>query len=242
MSNFLIAITIIEQTKVVIKFTNSFLEIIDILLDLQVGDTSRLEHIKKMILENKPLYTSDQQYVHSLAKSYNINYQNSIDETPSRLVNCRTCSTSIPESAKYCPLCGTGQKIGEHVRAKKFNPLSLFPKLRSYQTIAIIGALTVMIPVLFIVARMDPLLLAIEYSTGRDISNMAVVFVSLGIISSALSIIAVAITFVGKNPKKVGRVLFFIAFAILLSSIAIGVVGFILILISSKNAYKKRYY
>jgi len=66
--------------------------------------------------------------------------------------------------------------------------------------------------------------------------------VSLGIISSALSIIAVVITFVVKNPKKVGRVLFFIAFAILLSSIGIGVIGFILILISSKNAYKKRYY
>lgn len=225
-----------------IKFTDSFLETVNILLDLQVGDTSRLEHIKKMILEDKALYTSDQQYVQSLAKSYNIEHQKPVNEPQSKLVNCRTCSSSIPESAKYCPLCGTGQKSDGHSRVKKFNPLHLIPKPRSYQILAIIGALTAMIPVLFIVARMDPLLFAIEYDTGRDLSDIAGVFVSLGIISSVLSVIAVAITFVVKNPKKVGRILFFIAFAILLSSITIGIIGFIFILISSKNAYKKRYY
>jgi len=243
MRNFLIVIAITEQTKVVIKFTDSFLETINILLDLQVGDTSRLEHIKKMSLEDKPLYKSDQQYVQSLAITYNIDYQKkSIDEEQLKLINCRTCSSSIPESAKYCPLCGTGQKREQYSMTKKFNPLHLIPKLRSYQILTIIGALTAMIPVLFIVARMDPLLLAIEYETGRDISDMAGVFVSLGVISSALSIVAVIITIIVKNPKKVGKSLFFISFAILLSSISMGVVGFIFILIASKNAYNKRHY
>jgi len=139
-------------------------------------------------------------------------------------------------------LCGTGQKRKEYNMAKKINPLHLIPKLRSYQILTIVGALTAMIPILFIVARMDPLLLTIEYETGRDISGMAGVFVFLGTISSVLSIIAVTITFVIKNPKKIGRSLFFISFAILLSSISIGVVGFIIILIASKNAYNKRHY
>jgi len=243
MRNFLIVIAITELTKVVIKFTDSFLETINILLDLQVGDTSRLEHIKKMILDDKPLYRSDQQYIQSLSITYNIDYQKKpIVEEQSKMINCRTCSSSIPESAKYCPLCGTGQKRKEYHMAKKINPLHLIPKLRSYQILTIVGALTAMIPILFIVARMDPLLLAIEYETGRDISGMAGVFVSLGAISSALSIIAVTITFVIKNPKKIGRSLFFISFAILLSSISIGVVGFIIILIASKNAYNKRHY
>jgi hypothetical protein len=99
-----------------------------------------------------------------------------------------------------------------------------------------------MIPVLFIVARMEPLLDAINYETGSDLSGLTTVFISLGIISSILSAIAIAITFLIKNPKKVGRMLFFIAFAILATSIMVGVVGFIVILISSNVAYKKRHY
>jgi len=243
MRNFLIVIAITEQTKVVIKFTDSFLETIDILLDLQVGNASRLEHIKKMILDNKPLYKSDEQYIQSLSITYNIGYQKKPTvEEQSKMINCRTCSSSISESAKYCPLCGTGQKRREYHITEKINPLHLIPKLRSYQILTIVGALTAMIPILFIVARMEPLLLAIEYETGRDISSMAGIFVSLGTVSSALSIIAVTITFVIKNPKKVGRSLFFVSFAILLSSIFIGIVGFIIILIASKNAYNKRHY
>ncbi|EPA06453.1 hypothetical protein BG20_I0477 [Candidatus Nitrosarchaeum limnium BG20] len=99
-----------------------------------------------------------------------------------------------------------------------------------------------MIPVLFIVARLDPLLAAIEFDTGRDLSEIAGLFIALGIISSTLSIFTVIVTFVIKNPKKVGKILFFMAFAILASSVLIGVVGVVFILISSKNAYKKRHY
>lgn len=243
MRNFLIVFQITEQTKVVIKITDLLLNTIDILLDLQVGDTSRLEHIKKMILENKQLYASDQQYVQSLATSYNIGDQKKIDVTEQiKLINCRTCSSSIPESAKYCTLCGSRQNKDNQSIVKKLNSLTFVPKPKSYQSLAIIGALTAMIPVLFIVARLDPLLAAIEFDTGRDLSEIAGLFIALGIISSTLSIFAVIVTFVIKNPKKVGRILFFMAFAILASSVLIGVVGVVFILISSKNAYKKRHY
>ncbi|PJB96759.1 MAG: hypothetical protein CO079_09155, partial [Nitrosopumilales archaeon CG_4_9_14_0_8_um_filter_34_10] len=63
-------IRITEKPKVVIKITESFLDTVNILLNLQVGDLSRLEHIKRMILEKKPLYTSDEKYVENLAFTY----------------------------------------------------------------------------------------------------------------------------------------------------------------------------
>jgi len=230
-----------------IEFTNSFLETVNILLNLQVGDISRLEHVKRMILEEKPLYTSDQQYVENLAATYIKNYQKAEELVQPKLINCRNCSTSIPMSAKFCTLCGTKQNreypnINVIKIIKKFNPLQIISKLKSYQTLAIIGGLTSMIPILFIVARMEPLLDAIRYQTGEDITEMAGIFVSLGIISSVLSAIAVITTFVVKNTKKVGRILFFISFAILISSLSIGVVGFVFMLIASNNAYKKRHY
>ncbi len=234
-----------------IKFINSFLDTVNILLNLQVGDVSRLEHVKRMILEDKPLYTSDQQYVENLAityiKDYKIKKTDDVEQ-PKLLVNCRNCSTGIPKSAKYCSLCGTRQnreysnKYNISKIAKKYNPIHLINKPKSYQTLAIIGGLAAMLPILFIVARMDPLLLAINYETGRDISGLADIFIFLGILSSILSGIAIVITFLIKNPKKVGRILFFIAFVILITSILVGVAGFVFILFASNVAYKKRYY
>jgi hypothetical protein len=239
-------IRITEKPKVVIKITESFLDTVNILLNLQVGDLSRLEHVKRMILENKPLYTSDEKYVENLAKIYINDHQ--IEKTESaKLVNCRNCSTSIAEDAKFCTLCGTRQErtfqnydVSKIV--KRYNPLQFISRPNSYQSLAIIGGLVAMIPVLFIVARIEPLLEAINYETGNDLSGLVTIFISLGIISSILSASAIAITFLIKNPKKVGRMLFFIAFAILVTSIFIGILGFVVILISSNRAYKKRHY
>lgn len=229
-----------------IKVTDSFLDTVDILLNLEVGDTSRLEHVKKMILEDKPLYSSDKQYVNSLATTYIANYQTESGTEQQELINCRNCSTRIPRSAKFCTLCGTRQKREynhDMIKiVKKYNPLQIIPRPNSYQTLTIVGGLTTMIPVLFILARLDPLLDAINYETGRDISSLAGVFIFLGIISSILSVMSIGVTFLVRNPKKVGRVLFFTAFAILITSILIGVVGFVFILIASNVAYKKRHY
>jgi hypothetical protein len=239
-------IRITEKPKVVIKITESFLDTIDILLNLQVGDLSRLEHVKRMILENKPLYTSDEKYVESLAEIYIKDHQTKEIESP-KLINCRNCSTSITEDAKFCTLCGTRQErtfqnYNVTKIVKKYNPLQFISKPNSYQSLTIFGGLMVMIPVLFIVARIEPFLDAINYETGSNLSGLVAVFISLGIISSILSTIAIAITFLVKNPKKVGRMLFFIAFAILITSILIGIVGFVVILISSNVAFKKRHY
>ena len=183
-----------------IKFTDSILDTVNILLNLHVGDTSRLEHVKKMILEDKQLYSSDKQYVENLASTYINNNQEETEPEQSTLINCRNCSTAIPRYAKFCTLCGTSQKRKYNSFdvvsiAKKYNPLHRISKPNSYQSLAIIGGLTAMIPVLFIVARMDPLLEAINYETGKDLSEIARIFLFLGILSSILSILAMVITF-----------------------------------------------
>jgi hypothetical protein len=160
------------------------------------------------------------------------------------LVNCHHCSTSIPITAKYCTLCGTNQKR-EHSYSnivKKYNPLQIIPRPNSYQILAIFGGLAVMIPVLFIMSRMDVLLESIYNDTGRNVLGMAGILLFLGTFSSLLSIFAMTVTFVIKSPKKVGRVLFFVSFAILLTSVFIGIVGVVFILIASRVAYKKRHY
>ncbi len=248
MRNFLIVSKVTEQSKVVIKFTDSILDTVNILLNLQVGDTSRLEHVKRMILEDKPLYSSDRQYVSNLANIY-IDYQTKTedvaDNAKTELAKCNNCGTGIPRLAKYCNLCGARQKreYSDIIKiAKRYNPLQVISRPNSYQTLAIIGGLTAMIPVLFIVARMDPLLEAINYETEMDLSEMAGFFVFLGIISSVLSAMSIGVTFLVKNPRKVGRILFFMSFGILTSSIMIGVVGFFFILLASNIAYKKRHY
>ncbi len=248
MENFLIVSIITEQFKVVIKFTNSFLDTVNILLNLKVGDTARLEHVKRMIQEGKPLYSSDKQYVNSLAETYITDNQIKTNvEQPAVLINCRNCSTSIPKSAKFCTLCGTSQKrepaqFNMIEIVKKYNPFQILSRPNSYQILAIIGGLAVMIPVLFILSRIDPLLETINYYTERDISGLAGVFMFLGTLSSILSVIVIVVTFVVKNPRKVGRILFFTAFAVLVTSVLTGVVGFVFILLASNVAYKRRHY
>ena len=248
MENFLIVSIITEQFKVVIKFTNSFLDTVNILLNLKVGDTARLEHVKRMIQEGKPLYSSDKQYVNSLAETYITDNQIKTNvEQPAVLIKCRNCSTSIPKSAKFCTLCGTSQKrepaqFDMIEIVKKYNPFQILSRPNSYQILAIIGGLAVMIPVLFILSRIDPLLETINYYTERDISGLAGVFMFLGTLSSILSAIVIAVTFVVKNPRKAGRILFFTAFAVLVTSVLTGVVGFVLILFASNVAYKRRHY
>jgi len=237
---------ITKQTKVVIKFTDSFLDKVNILLNLQVGDALRLEHIKNMISEGKPIYTTDKQFVENLAGMYIKDHQPMIDIKQSEeWINCRNCSTSIFKSAKYCTLCGIRQKreINSNItKLGKYNPIQLVSRPNSYQTLAIIGGLSVMLPVLFIVARMNPLLLEINYDTGYNISEWAGVFIFLGILSSVMSMAVMVIVFRVKNSMRVGRILFFMAFGILATSILVGIVGFTFILLASKAAYKKRHY
>jgi hypothetical protein len=237
----------------VIEITNTLLQKVEILLDLQVGDLSRLTHIRKMILDNKTLYTTDQQYIENLTNRYLKNNQNKESDNFEEIKHrdqCRNCKTDIPESSNYCPFCGMVQN--RHALKKniflsrsinnRFNPLHYIGNLNSYQIISIIGGFAALLPILIAMTRIDDLVSSIEAYTGKDSSYLTSVFMLAGVISSMLSCIAIGITFVIKNPKRIARILFFIAFAILITSILVGIIGFVFILFASIFAFKKRRY
>jgi uncharacterized membrane protein len=236
----------------VIEFTNSLLEQVDILLHMQVGDLIRLEYIKKMILDGKPLYSSDKQYVEHLTQKYtNQDYQNIESYTPQPKYDskCWNCEKLLDSSVIYCPVCGVKQikqsfeiPSVQHASNNNFNPMNLIGKIGSYQILAIIGGLAALIPILYAASRLDDILYSIGYYTDSDLSGITGIFIFAGVVSSLLCFFVMAVPFVIKNSRKVGRILFFASFAILVTSILTGIVGFVIILIASLVAFKKRRY
>jgi len=236
----------------VIEFTNSLLEQIDILLNMQVGDLIRLEYIKKMILDGKPLYSSDKQYVENLAQKHlQKDYQNAepYSVQPKLDSKCWNCEKLLDSSVIYCPVCGVKQikqsnQIPSIVRSSNnnFNPINLIGKIGSYQILAIIGGLAALIPILYAASRLDDILYSIGYYTDSDISGISGLFKFAGVVSSLLCFFVMVIPLVIKNSRKVGRILFFASFAILITSILTGIVGFVIILFASVVAFKKRRY
>jgi len=230
----------------VIEFTNSLLNEIDILLNLRVGDLIRLEYIKKMLLDNKPLYTSDRQYLENLIDKYikNENQDSkNYDQIPFE-TNCWNCETPFPQSSNYCPSCGVKQnkQFSNNPFPKpgnqKFNPLSLVSNVYSYQILSIIGGLAALVPILVATSEINNVL---DYFGFED-SPLTSILISAGVVSSLLSCFVMVIPLVIKNSKKVGRILFFAAFAILITSVLVGIVGFVFIMIASVIAFKKRRY
>lgn len=236
-----------------IEFTNSFLNDIDILLNLRVGGLIRLEYIKKMIIDNKPLYSSDRQYLENLIEKYikhtSKTYEPQISNPAYSEFKCWNCETVLSLSSNYCPSCGVKQNKqfsnANPFQSKKqnssFNPLYIFQKLHSYQIISVIGGLVALIPILIATSEVTNILDSFGFYSGED-SVLSRVFVAAGIFSSLLCCLAMIIPFVVKNPKKVGRILFFSSIAILITSVLVGIVGFILIMIASMIAFKKRHY
>lgn len=49
---------------------NDLLETVNLLINKQIGDLARLEHIKRTLEQNKTLFTSDREYVDSLVKHH----------------------------------------------------------------------------------------------------------------------------------------------------------------------------
>jgi hypothetical protein len=235
----------------VIEFTNSFLEQVDILLNLQVGDLIRLEYIKKTILDGKPLYSSDKQYVEHLTQKYiQKDYQNTESFAEQPKYKCWNCEKSLDLSATYCPSCGVKQiqqfsndnPFATRSAKSNFNPMKLIGKLGSYQTLAIIGGLASLIPILYAASRLDDILYSLGYYFDEDLSGVSGIFIFAGVLSGLLSFFVMIIPFAVKNSRKVGRILFFASFAILITSIMTGVVGFVIILFASIVAFKKRRY
>src|SRR3972149_453680 len=114
--------------------------------------------------------------------------------------------------------------------------------VNSYQLLAIIGGLFALIPSLVAIYTIERILFSLESYTGRDLSGFTNLFIAAGIATSVLCIFVIAISFLIKKPKKVGKILFFVSFAILIISLGVGVVGFALILLAGIVALQRRHY
>jgi hypothetical protein len=230
------------------KISNSLLEKVDLLLILGVGDNNRLEHIKNTIIENKKVYNSDIQYVENLADVYfkkDTQHQDNSNEDSK--ISCFNCKNIISKSDNFCSFCGTSQHqryIDDGLISSRlpFNPFRFRPTLNSYQILSIIGGFAALIPIAIAVYNIESLLFEVELYTGRDFSDFTYLFMAAGIVSGALSIFVIIIPFLIKKPKKAGKILFFTAFPILIISLGVGIVGFVVIILSSILALKKRYY
>ena len=241
-----------------VDFSQSLLEKIEYLLNQDMGDISRLEHIKKSIVENKKLYNSDIQYVkelerkiqNNLTKNLNKHYADDDDNNNNSGNPCWKCGKDLTPSSKFCSFCGIKQDqegsefdLAISRRLKRvYNPLKMVSDLHSYQILAVIGGLAAIIPILIAMSSMERILELIEFYTNRDLSRFVIGFAALGGISGLLCSVVMVVPFWIKKPKKVGKVLFFSSFGILIFSVAVGIVGFVIILFAGILALKKRRY
>lgn len=229
----------------------TMLEKIENLLKNNIGNSSRLEHIKKCIVENKKIYNSDIQYVEELetrikkpTESSDKHHSDDFD------ITCWKCEKRLVKYSQFCSFCGVRQdrkdskfiqELSKKVR-QEYNPLKIFSNFQSYQLLVIIGGIAGIIPILIATSNLDRILEIIEFYTGRDLSGFIDMFRAFGIISTGLCLFAIVVSFVIKKTKKVGRILFFLSFMILISSLVIGIAGFTIILFAAITALKKRRY
>ena len=209
-----------------VDFMQSLLEKIEFLLNQNLGDGSRLEHIKKSIIENKKLYDSDIHYVEELERKTLDSFTKNMGENSAQHYDdsCWKCRKEIVEYSKYCSFCGVEQNqkksefdqvLSRRIKTR-YNPLKIILNLHSYQILAVIGGLTALIPILFGIYNLENILKIVEFYTGRDLSEFIIGFMIIGGISGALSCMVMVIPFWIKKPKKIGRILFFSSFGILI--------------------------
>ena len=214
-----------------------------------IGDVNRLTHIKNSIIEKKKVYNSDIEYVESLIDAnFEKNEQPTNDLEKTTSFNCPKCGNTILQSSNFCSFCGIPQQkyFDGEVFSSRFTSRS-FPfrfhfGVNSYQLLAIIGGLSALIPSLVAVYTIERILFSLESYTERDLSGFTNLFIAAGIATSVLCIFVIAISFLIKKPKKVGKILFFVSFAILIISLGVGVVGFTLILLAGIIALQRRHY
>lgn len=227
----------------------SLLGKVELLINSGIGDVSRLTHIKNSIIEKKKMYNSDIQYVESLLDAnFENNEQPINDAEKTSSFNCPKCGKTILQSSNYCSFCGIPQQkyFDAEVFSSRFRtgtfPFRFHIYVNSYQIIAILGGLAAMIPSLAAVYSIDKILFSLESYTGRDLSGFTNLFIAAGIVTSVLCIFVISISFIIQKPKKVGKILFFIAFPILIISLGVGIIGFALILLAGIMALQRRYY
>jgi len=224
---------------------------IEDLLNRGIGDSTRLEHIRKSIVENKKLYNSDIQYVNELKKKNSKSTENldGVYFVKSQR-SCWNCKKDLGLSARFCSFCGTDQEQEKSDFAEvlsrrekmKYNPIKIILNLHSYQILAVIGGLCVLVPIIFALFSLERIFEVLEFYINRDFSEFFVGAFAFGLVSGIWSFLVMIVPFLIKKPKKVGKFLFFSAFGILISSLMTGVVGFVIILFAGIFALKKRRY
>ena len=220
------------------------------MLNSGIGDVSRLIHIKTSILEKKKIYNSDIEYIESLVDTHFEKNEEPTHEPEltTKTFNCPKCGNAISQSANYCSFCGiTQQKYFDgEVFSSRFSsrafPFRFHLGINFYQILAILGGLAALIPSLVAVYTIQRILVSLELYTGRDLSGFTNLFIAAGIAASVLCIFVIVISFLIKKPMKVGKILFFVSFAILIISLGVGVVGFALILLAGIIALQRRHY
>ena len=210
---------------------------------------SRLTHIKNSIVEKKKVYNSDIEYVESLVDAnFEKNEQPTNDLEKTTSFNCPKCGNTILQSSNFCSFCGIPQQkyFDAEVFSSRFSsrafPFRFHIGINFYQILAILGGLAALIPSLVAVYTIQRILVSLELYTGRDLSGFTNLFIAAGIAASVLCIFVIAISFLIKKPKKVGKILFFVSFAILIISLGVGVIGFALILLAGIVALQRRHY
>jgi len=219
------------------------------LINSGIGDVSRLTHIKNSIIEKKKVYNSDIEYVESLVDAnFEKNEQPTNDLEKTTSFNCPKCGSTILQSSNYCSFCGIPQQkyfdaevFSSRFRSRSF-PFRFHIGINFYQLLAILGGLAALIPSLVAVYTIERILFSLESYTGRDLSGFTNLFIAAGIATGVLCIFVIAISFLVKKPKKVGKILFFVSFMILIISLGVGGVGFALILLAGIIALQRRHY
>ena len=220
------------------------------MLNSGIGDVSRLIHIKTSKLEKKKIYNSDIEYIESLVDTHFEKNEEPTHEPElaTKTFNCPKCGNAISQSANYCSFCGiTQQKYFDgEVFSSRFSsrafPFRFHLGINFYQILAILGGLAALIPSLVAVYTIQRILVSLELYTRRDLSGFTNLFIAAGIAASVLCIFVIVISFLIKKPMKVGKILFFVSFAILIISLGVGVVGFALILLAGIIALQRRHY
>ena len=231
------------------KDIKSILNKVELLLDSGIGDISRLVHIKTSILEKKKIYNSDIEYVESLIDTHFAKNEEPIQkEQTTKTFNCPKCGNAISQSANYCSFCGIpqqkyfdGEVFSSRFRSRAF-PFRFHISINFYQILAVLGGLAALIPSLVAVYTIQRILVSLESYTGRDLSAFTNLFIAAGIVASILCIFVIVVSFLVKKPKKAGKILFFVSFAILIVSLGVGIVGFALILLAGIEALQRRHY
>ena len=217
------------------------------LIEMGAGDIFRLEHIKNSLELNKRIYKSDVSYIQELIKQKGLEPTEIPDEIFGFLKFCKKCNGDLTPEAKFCSHCGAKQStysdFDEVLLRRKLRERSkkIIAKIRLYHILAVIGSLSVLIPVSIGVSSIDRLEELTIFYFDYDISGFADLLYGLGVISILWSLLVMVLPFILKRPKQVGKFMFFSSFGILLVSVFTGVFGFVLILMGGIVAIKRRY-